>query len=795
MYRSLCLITLALSASTLSYAEQLSDTNVPYVRSAAPDLRPAPINRGALSEVLPTTLETGGLNTLLRDAARTYQVYYHPSQLAGITAPVQIVGMRYRQIAASLGSATSTWPTSALTFSQYDVQLSRASAAINADGEIASTATSFAANQNAATVVTTRSGALTVPVNAYVANPASTPSAPNPFGPTINFTTPYTYTPGQELMITIRHSGAVGGASSTFFSTASFANGVADAVSSTVGSSATNPNGFTSPVVIELVFAAPQADLAVVLSDTPDPVIAGQSLSYAAVVTNTGPDAATDVAVTLPLPAGTSFVSAGADAGGSCTGSGPVSCSWPGATANGASRTATLVVGVPANAASGSLISASATVSAASVDPDPTDNTATAGTAVTTAADLSVTITDSPDPAVAGTALSYSASLSNGGASDAQDATLVITLPAGVTPGSVSPSAGGNCAGIGTITCTWAGATPPTTARTVDISAIIAAAVAQGSVLSASAQASSTTVDPVSANNTATTTTTVNAVSDLAISLSDTPDPVVAGSQLSYTAVVTNSGPSDAAGVTVNLTAPAGTSFVSGNVVGGGSCVAGISCSISGSVAAGGSRTLSVTVLVSANTPNGTVLNASASVASSATDPQSANNTASTSTSVIAQADLVIALSATPAQALANQPLSFVATSTNNGPADAQDVAITLTLSADLRYSSHTAAGANCTTPQVGTTGTIVCTWPGATAPGGVRTLTLLAYSNNEGSMSVAASTASPTTDPVPNNNAQSAAVTVGLPFTEIPSLNQTGLLLLTLLTALAGVLAVRRQR
>lgn len=794
MYRSLCLITLALSACTTSYAEQLSDTNVPYVRSAAPDLRPAPINRGALSEVVPTTLETGGLNTLLRDAARTYQVYYHPSQMAGITVPVQIVGMRFRQIAASLGSATSTWPTSALTFAQYDVQLSRASAAINADGEIASTATSFAANQNAATVVTTRSGALTVPVNAYVANPASTPSAPNPFGPTIPFTTPYTYTPGQELMVTIRHSGAVGGASSTFFSTASFANSVADAVSSTVGASATNPNGFTSPVVIELVFAAPQADLAVVLSDTPDPVTAGQTLGYAAVVTNTGPDAATDVAVTLPLPAGTSFVSAGADAGGSCSGSGPVTCSWLGATANGASRTATLVVGVPASAASGSLISASATVSAASVDPDPADNTATAGTAVVTSADLSATITDSPDPAVAGTVLNYSASLSNGGASDAQDATLVITLPAGVSQGSVSPSAGGNCAGIGTITCIWAGATPPTTARTVSVSGPIAAAVAQGSVLSASAQASSTTSDPASANNTATTTTTVNAESDLAISLSDSPDPVVAGSQLTYTAVVTNTGPSDAAGVTVNLTAPAGT-FVSGNVIGGGSCVAGISCSISGNVAAGGSRTLSVTVLVAASTPDGTVLNASASVASSSTDPQSANNTASTSTNVIAQADLVIALSATPAQALANQPLTFIATSTNNGPADAQDVAITLVLSADLRYSSHSAAGANCTTPQVGTTGTIVCTWPGATAPGGVRTLTVLAYSNNEGSMSVSASTASPTTDPVPNNNAQSAAVTVGLPFTEIPSLSQTGLLLLTLLTALAGVLAGRRQR
>ncbi len=143
---------------------------------------------------------------------------------------------------------------------------------------------------------------------------------------------------------------------------------------------------------------------------------------------------------------------------------------------------------------------------------------------------------------------------------------------------------------------------------------------------------------------------------------------------------------------------------------------------------------------------------------------------------------------------LINTPVTFTATSLNAGPSDAQNVSLTLTLTPDFRYSSHVATGATCTTPQVGSTGTIVCTWAGATAPGVTHTLTLVAFSNVEANTAVNASTSSNTVDPVLNNNAASLAVLVGYPFNEIPTLSQWGLLLLGLVLAGAGFVAVRRQ-
>jgi hypothetical protein len=243
-------------------SDQSGDSNTPYVRSR--DAKPAPagpIRNVAGSVVVPSTTETSGINTPLRDTARVYQAYYHQSQLAGITAPTQITGMRLRIIAASIDiRGANNFPTADITFSQYDVQLSRASTAIRTAGEIPSSSTTFADNQDAPTVVTTRSGALTIPANSYLGNAASTPASPNAFGATIAFTTPYIINPGEELMITIRHSGAPGGAGSTgnviFFATADFGNNVADAVSATSGGSgATTPTGFSSPLFFEFVTA------------------------------------------------------------------------------------------------------------------------------------------------------------------------------------------------------------------------------------------------------------------------------------------------------------------------------------------------------------------------------------------------------------------------------------------------------------------------------------------------------------------------------------------------------------
>src|SRR6185437_3618522 len=59
---------------------------------------------------------------------------------------------------------------------------------------------------------------------------------------------------------------------------------------------------------------------------------------------------------------------------------------------------------------------------------------------------------------------------------------------------------------------------------------------------------------------------------DLAITKTDSPDPVTTGSDLTYTVTVTNNGPDTATSVTVTDNLPAETTFVSCSSTGGGVC-------------------------------------------------------------------------------------------------------------------------------------------------------------------------------------------------------------------------------
>ena len=140
---------------------------------------------------------------------------------------------------------------------------------------------------------------------------------------------------------------------------------------------------------------------------------------------------------------------------------------------------------------------------------------------------------------------------------------------------------------------------------------------------------------PRPANNSSTVSTTVNPVpatphADLAIVKGDAPDPVVAGSNLTYTLTVNNGGPDAAAAVQVSDTLPAGVSFVSASSSAG-SCsgTATVVCSL-GTVANGGSVTVTIVVTPSAA---GSLSN-TATVSSSTDDPVSANNSSTTTTTV-----------------------------------------------------------------------------------------------------------------------------------------------------------------
>ena len=120
------------------------------------------------------------------------------------------------------------------------------------------------------------------------------------------------------------------------------------------------------------------ADLRLTLSDTPDPVRRGGTLTYMVSVSNAGPAVAGNVSVTDTLPTVATFVSATASQG-SCSGTKTVSCAI-GTLNSGANATVTIRVAVGSKVSS---LTNSAQVASSTTDPSSANNSASATTTVT----------------------------------------------------------------------------------------------------------------------------------------------------------------------------------------------------------------------------------------------------------------------------------------------------------------------------------------------------------------------------------------------------------------------------
>jgi uncharacterized repeat protein (TIGR01451 family) len=242
------------------------------------------------------------------------------------------------------------------------------------------------------------------------------------------------------------------------------------------------------------------ADLSIVKTDSPDPVRVGQNLTYSLAVHNAGPDSAASVQVSDTLPTGVTFVSSSSTAG-SCSGTSTVSCSL-GTLAIGADETVTIVV---TPTATGTL-SNTGTVSSTTADSDTTNNSSTATTTVNAkSADLSVTKTDSPDPAHVGQVLTYTVVVTNSGPDSATGVTLSDTLPKTTGFGSVSTTQG-TCTRTKTgVTCNLGTLASGATATVT----IVVKPTQKGTITNTVTVADLSPSDPNTANNTATQNTTV----------------------------------------------------------------------------------------------------------------------------------------------------------------------------------------------------------------------------------------------------------------------------------------------
>jgi len=160
-------------------------------------------------------------------------------------------------------------------------------------------------------------------------------------------------------------------------------------------------------------------------------------------------------------------------------------------------------------------------------------------------ADLELSMGDEPDPVVQGQELTYSLGVLNKGPTEAPGAVVDVTLPSGVTFVSAEASQGTCTPSGGSVQCDLGllgnGATATITIKVRPNAA---------GEIEASAVASHAGSDPVSDNNTASATTTVNGSDQLVV----TPDPVLdiggvmLGAHRDGTFTLSNKGPSSVSG-------------------------------------------------------------------------------------------------------------------------------------------------------------------------------------------------------------------------------------------------------
>ena len=434
----------------------------------------------------------------------------------------------------------------------------------------------------------------------------------------------------------------LGGSSTTFTVVVTVNGGTANGTVITDTVNAKGNNTGTATATANVTVQTP--DLSVTETAAPNPVATGANITYTQTVTNNSTPAAVGATLTQSTPANTAFQSVTPPAGWTCGttpavgATGSIICTANGNFATG-SAVFTAIVSVSPEAAVGSTITNSVTVSETGTDPNLANNTATASVQVQ-GADLSMTQVASATATAPGTTITYTETVKNSGPNAATAAVLYQQTPPNTTFVSMTPPAGWTCGtkpavgGTGTVLCT-ANADVPGNTTTGNFTYIVTvnAAAAAGTSIVNSADVTSQTTDPLASNNATATSVLVEITgdADLSLSMKASPTPVFISSNLTYTIQIQDLGLANTANGTLTDTIPAGTTFVSASTTQG-SCSGSstVTCTL-GAITRGTTITVAITVTTPASP---TTLTNTSSVTSSTTDPVAANNSATVLTVV-----------------------------------------------------------------------------------------------------------------------------------------------------------------
>ena len=479
---------------------------------------------------------------------------------------------------------------------------------------------------------------------------------------------------------------------------------------------------------------APESDLVLTKSIDPGPFIAGTEAGYLLTSTNDGPDPADGVTIEDTVPTNTRFVSAVASPAGDATcvtpavgATGLVSCTWANTVPVGGVRTVDLTVRVCPDLGCGSnILNNLARTFSDSFDPDFGNSAQfgiTGGTVagvasgVVAQSTLDITKTDSPDPVLLGSNVTYTIVVANTGPSNAQGTIVRDTLPPNFTFVSASSAnlGAGVCAetapGSGIVECNLGVLGAPdqcaavpvpmsdtiTIVATAGLNAGFATSSCNAGLVDNRAEISSTNCRPDLGTLNDSESTCVIAP-DLTISKVTDPlggTSVIAGTDQSYTVSVTNDGLASANDVVITDTLPSGVTLKAVGVAVG--CVVTlppgqVQCALTTPLAPGETEDISIQVTVCPEGLCGSSIVNAAEVTTSSPEIDTTNNSTSLTLDVEAQSEFTISKSGPTGSVTAGNAVTYLINVSNLGPSNAAGTVVRDTLPPNFTFVSASSA-------------------------------------------------------------------------------------------------------
>ena len=687
-------------------------------------------------------------------------------------ANVGPIGVSYTQPASATSSVTAT-----ISAATTDANPANNSATVTIGGAmVADVATklTFPATVNAGqpvagTVLYTNNGPSTASGNAFTLSVAPNLAALAVTGLPAGATFIYVPATGaitlSGMPATLASGANVGPISVGYTQPASGTSVVTASISTaTIDSNPANNSATVS------IGGATVADLATTLA-FPATVNAGQPVAGTVLYANTGPSTASGTAFTLSVAPNLAVAPAvtGLPGGAGYTyvpATGVITLSgMPGTLASG---TNIGPIGVAYTQPPSGTSVVTASINAATIDPNPANNAATANISGAAVADVAAKL-NFPAAVNAGQPVAGTVLYTNNGPSTASGTAFTLSVAPNL---AVAPTVTGLPAGAGysyvsaTGTINLSGM-PATLASGANVGPIGVAYTQPGSATSTvGAAITTTTVDSNLGNNAATATITGAAVADVSAKV-NFPATANAGQPVAGTALFTNTGPSTASGVTFTLSVaanlavpptlgglPAGASYTYIPATGA------ITLNGMPSTLASGANLGPIGVAYIQPASATSVV--SAAIGTTTNDPNPANNSATATISGAAVADVSAKVNF-PAAVNAGQPVAGTVLYTNTGPSAASATTFTLSVAPNLAVApTVTGLPAGATYAYVAGTGAITLSGMPATLAAGATLGPIHVSYTQPGSATskVSAAISSTTIDPTPANNSSTATIT-----------------------------------